>query len=75
MNASVSTPKLLLTEDEAAEMIGFTPRFLQNRRLSGDGPRFIRVSARAIRYRIADLEAWAEARIRTSTSDQGVRAA
>lgn len=61
----------LLTEEQAAELIGFTPRFLQDRRLRGGGPSFVRVSARAIRYRPEDLRAWAEARLRTSTSDRG----
>jgi hypothetical protein len=62
-------PKILLTEDEAAQLLGFTPRFLQQRRYRGDGPPFCRISARAIRYRVVDLEAWAAERIRTSTSD------
>ena len=63
--------KILLTEAEAAERLGFTARFLQNRRARGDGPRFVRVSARAVRYRLTDLEAWAAERLRTSTSDSG----
>lgn len=67
--------KILLTEAEAAERLGFTPRFLQNRRYRGDGPAFVRVSARAVRYRPEDLEEWAEDRLRTSTSDAGPDAA
>lgn len=67
--------KILLTEDEAAELIGFTPRFLQERRFRGGGPAFVRVSARAIRYRPEDLAGWAAARLRTSTSDPGSEAA
>ena len=67
-------PKLLLTEAEAAETLGFTTRFLQNRRHRGDGPRYVRISARAIRYRPQDLSAWAEVRLRTSTSDPGQEA-
>ena len=63
--------KLLLTEAEAAELIGFTPRFLQERRFRGGGPRFVAVSARAVRYRPQDLEEWAAERLRTSTSDPG----
>lgn len=63
--------RILLTEEEAARAIGFTTRFLQNRRLRGDGPAFVRVSARAVRYRPEDLEAWAAARVATSTSDTG----
>ena len=67
--------KLLLTEEEAARALGFTPRFLQNRRYRGDGPPFVAVSARAVRYRFEDLEAWAADRLRTSTSDTGARVA
>ena len=65
------TAKLLLTEAEAARRLGFTPRFLQQRRYAGGGPKFVRISARAIRYRPEDLEAWAAERVRTSTSDLG----
>lgn len=65
--------RILLTEAEAARRLGFSPRFLQQRRYKGDGPRFVKVSARAIRYRVSDLEAWAAARLRTSTSDDGTR--
>ena len=64
--------RLLLTEKEAASALGFTPRFLQNRRHCGDGPRYVRISARAVRYRPEDLEAWAAERVRTSTSDDGL---
>ena len=67
--------KILLTEAEAARRLGFTPRFLQERRYKGGGPKFVRVSARAIRYRPEDLEAWAEERLRNSTSDLGSEAA
>lgn len=64
--------RVLLTEKEAAELIGFTPRFLADRRYRGDGPRFVAVSARAVRYRPEDLRAWAAERLRTSTSDAGL---
>lgn len=63
--------KYLLTEADAAELLGFSPRFLQERRYKGGGPKFVRVSARAIRYRPEDLEVWAAERLRTSTSDSG----
>lgn len=68
-------PRLLLTEEEAARAIGFTARFLQARRLSGDGPPYIRISARAVRYRPEDIDAWAKSLRRTSTSDTGREAA
>lgn len=63
--------KYLLTEVEAAKFLGFTPSFMQTRRYKGGGPKFVRISARAIRYRLEDLEAWAAERLRTSTSDSG----
>jgi hypothetical protein len=64
-------PRLLLTEVEAAAAIGFTPRFLQARRLRGEGPKFVSIG-RSVRYRPADLAAWIEAHpTRESTSDPG----
>lgn len=61
----------LLTTEEIAERTGFTRRFWEQRRLSGDTPPFIRISGRAVRYRWNDVEKWLGERIRTSTSDQG----
>ena len=61
----------LLTEPEAAAFLNFTPRALQAWRTRGGGPKFVRISARAIRYRLRDLETWVEDRLRTSTSDPG----
>ena len=66
--------QLLLTEEQAAAALGFTKRFLQSRRYAGGGPRYVKVSSRAIRYRPEDLAAWAESRLRTSTSDPGQEA-
>lgn len=60
--------KYLLTEAEAAELIGFSKRFLQARRLTGNGPKWVSVSRRAVRYRFEDLQVWAEQLLRSSTS-------
>ena len=68
-------PAALLTETEAAKLLKFTRRFLQARRVRGDGPNFIRISSRAIRYRRADILTWIEARVRTSTADPGLEEA
>ena len=65
----------LLTEAQAARLLNFTPRFLQARRARGDGPPFVSISARAIRYRRSDLLDWIESRIRTNNSDRGEEAA
>jgi predicted DNA-binding transcriptional regulator AlpA len=48
----------LVTETEAAVLMGLAPRTLQSWRQHGRGPRYIRVSARAVRYRRSDLLAW-----------------
>ncbi len=61
----------LADEKVAAEFLNMTPRSMQAMRQRGDGPRFIRISARCIRYRRIDLRQWAEARLRSSTSDLG----
>lgn len=59
----------LINETEAAGFIGYTIRALQGWRLRGGGPRFVKVSGRSIRYRRRDLIAWAEARLKSSTSE------
>ncbi len=58
----------LVSEKEAATLLGFTPRFLQSRRLRGDGPQFVRISSRAVRYRVKDLQEWVENRLRVNNN-------
>lgn len=58
----------LMNEQEAAGFLGYSVRALQNWRVRGGGPDFIKVSSRSIRYRRRDLIAWYSARIRSSTS-------
>ena len=59
----------LLRETEAARFLGFTPRALQAWRCRGGGPKYVRISRRAIRYRRGDLVAWIEERVRSTTSE------
>ncbi len=59
-----------LSTREAAEWLGLSPRTLDRYRVSGDGPAFHRFGSR-VRYMAGDLEAWASARRRLSTSDDG----
>lgn len=61
----------LIDEDEAGGFVDLKPRTLQKYRELGTGPRFVRISARCIKYRRIDLREWSEARLRTSTSDTG----
>lgn len=60
----------LIGENEAAIFLGYTVRALQNWRVRGGGPMFVKVSRRSIRYRRRDLIAWAEALLRSSTSTE-----
>jgi predicted DNA-binding transcriptional regulator AlpA len=59
----------LIDEFEAADFLGYSVRALRNWRVRGGGPRYVKVSARSIRYRRRDLIAWAEARLCSNTSD------
>ncbi len=59
----------LLTEREAGAFLGYSQKALQKWRWAGGGPIFVRVSRRSIRYRRRELIAWAEQRLRRSTSD------
>ena len=64
----------LIPESEAAGILDLSIRTMQKYRLRGDGPRFLKISAGirgGVKYRRRDLFAWAESRIRTSTSDPG----
>ena len=60
-----------IDEEAAAEFLDLTKRTLQGYRQRGGGPRYYAFSARCIRYRRIDERAWADVRIRTSTSDPG----
>ena len=64
-------PFALLTEVQAAEVLNLSIRTLQAWRVRGGGPRFVRLSGRAVRYRNSDLAAYIEARTVANTSDPG----
>ena len=61
----------LIDEKEAAAFLKLTDRTMQGYRHRGGGPRYVRLSSRCIRYRRVDLREWADACIRTRTSDPG----
>ncbi len=65
----------LVNEKVAAAFLGLTVRTVQGHRQRGDGPRFIRISSRCIRYTRTLLKAYADAHMRLSTSDPGSEAA
>lgn len=63
------TQRKLISEKEAASRYGVSIRFFQARRLRGNGPPFVRVSARCVRYSIELLDRWFQERTANSTSD------
>ncbi len=64
-------PDALLVTAEAAFLLGLSHRTLEALRLRGGGPPFVVVTPKAIRYRRCDIDAFIEARRRSSTSDPG----
>lgn len=60
----------LLDTRQVAEIYGLRRGWLEKARLTGEGPKFVKVSA-LVRYRRADVDAWIAANLRTSTSDPG----
>jgi predicted DNA-binding transcriptional regulator AlpA len=60
----------LLTETEAARVLGLAVPTLRRWRWAGRGPRFAKIGA-AVRYDPAELRAYIERSTRTSTSDDG----
>jgi predicted DNA-binding transcriptional regulator AlpA len=61
-------PRMLSTED-AAPLVGVSPGTLQNWRVSGTGPKFIK-AGRSVVYDPADIESWKAARRFSSTSER-----
>lgn len=59
----------VMREGDAAQYLGVSRRWLQDRRIDGRGPTFVRLSARAIRYRRDDLDQFLEARRHDSTAE------
>lgn len=59
----------LINETDAADFLGYSVRALQNWRVRGGGPPYVRISSRSIRYRRRDLSAWAEGRLERNTSE------
>ena len=59
----------LLTPAEAGEQLGLTPAALAQLRYTGGGPCFIKLTAKAVRYRQSDLDSWIAAKAHSSTRD------
>lgn len=62
-------PALHIDEKKAAEYLGISHKTLQGYRVKGGGPEYIKVGARSVRYKIADIIKWAENRKRKNSSE------
>ena len=57
-----------LRQRQAADFLKLSERTLERWRLTGEGPKFCKLGRR-VAYRQADLLAWAEARVFSSTTE------
>jgi predicted DNA-binding transcriptional regulator AlpA len=64
-----------LTTQQAAKYLTLSPATLEKWRCTGGGPRFIRYSARCIRYAQNDLDSWLAQRMAANTSQNHLYAA
>jgi hypothetical protein len=60
---------VLRTTPEAATQLKVKTATMEAWRVRGGGPEYVRLSARAIRYRQSDLDRFIRDRTRTSTSE------
>jgi len=58
----------LIDENQAADILCYSVRALQNWRVRGGGPKFIKVSSRSIRYTRRDLQVWIDERKVSNTA-------
>ena len=59
---TLAAPPILLTTEQVSAEYGIPTRSLINWRLKGQGPPYIKVASRAVRYRRDALEAWLSSR-------------
>jgi predicted DNA-binding transcriptional regulator AlpA len=54
----------VVTEAKAAEILGFSVDTLRRIRVRGEGPPRLQLSPRRVGYRLRDLQAWLDQRMR-----------
>jgi hypothetical protein len=74
-NAPPATPKTttagdgtLLTPAEAASLLSVTEKVLERWRSTGDGPTYVRLTRKTIRYRTSDINAFISGNVRANTA-------
>jgi Helix-turn-helix domain len=66
-DANASAQRTFLTTKEAAAYLRLSEVTMCRRRIAGDGPPY-RKFGHCVRYNVVDLDAWAQAQTRVSTS-------
>lgn len=56
--------------ETVAHFLGTTTGNLAQMRYRGNGPKFIKVSGKAVRYRQSDIDAWLSAQTRQQTGER-----
>lgn len=59
----------LATPKEVAERLRYTTEGLSQMRYKGNGPKYIKLGGRAVRYRWSDVEAWLDEQTKQRTDD------
>ena len=59
----------VLNAGEAADYLKLSPSTLAKLRMVGDGPCFLKLTARRVGYRRSDLDAFLATRVRQNTSE------
>ena len=70
---STIEPDRILTVEEAAKFLGLSVSTLNKRRVTGEPPRFIKLTARRVGYERQSLMDYVASCRRSSTSDKGGR--
>ena len=70
LDAQSAMPPRFLRTVEAARFLGLSGRTLEKHRCYGTGPTYRKIGGRVV-YALADLQAWADRGLKSSTSDPG----
>ena len=66
--AEAQEPRPLLTAQQAAERLSVPASFLERWRGTGEGPAYVKLSGKYVRYRSEDLDAFIQMNRRHSTA-------
>ena len=53
----------LLNTEEASDLLGVNPVIMETWRRKGQGPKYIRINQRCVRYRLGDLASFQDAHL------------